>query len=75
MKEDVLLNEQDFRNTLSREELEQRGFIIPFKILDFDVLERLNRYSMEFEKTWDELINAALVKFMDDIEAVHSLRN
>ena len=70
----VLLYERDFRKTLSREELEQRGFILPFKILDFDVLERLNRCSMEFEKTWDELINAALVKFMDDIEAVHKLR-
>ena len=69
-----MLYEHDFRKTLSREELEQRGFIIPFKILDFAVLERINRYSMEFEKTWDELINAALVKFMDDIEAVHKLR-
>ena len=66
--------ERDFRNTLSLEELEQRGLIVPFKILDFEILERLNRHSMEFEKTWDELINAALVKFMDDIEAVHKLR-
>ena len=68
------MDEQDFRGTLTPEELERRAFIIPFKVYDFAVLERLNRYSTEYEKTWDELINRALVKFMDDIEAVHSLR-
>ena len=68
------MDEQDFRKTLTKEELERRAFIIPFKVCDFALLERLNHYSTEFEKTWDELINAALVKFMADIEAVHSLR-
>ena len=69
------MDEQDFRASLSKEELERRAFIIPFKVSDFTLLERLNRYSTEFEKTWDELINAALIKFMDDIETVHSLRS
>ena len=66
--------EQDFRKTLTRAELEARGFIVPFKVYDFAILERLDKHSMEFEKTWDELINAALVKLMDDIEVVNRLR-
>ena len=48
--------EQDFRKTLTREELEARGLIVPFKVYDFATLERLDKYSMEYEKTWDELI-------------------
>jgi hypothetical protein len=68
------MDEQDFRKTLSKEELEQRAFIIPFKVYDFATLEKLNHYSTEYEKTWDELINVALEKFIKDIEAVHSLR-
>jgi len=68
------MDEQDFRRSLSKEELEQRAFIIPFKVTDFDLLERLNHYSSEFEKTWDELINVAIIKLMDDIEAIHNLR-
>jgi len=66
--------EQDFRKTLTREELEQRAFIIPFKVYDFAVLERLNTCSMEFEKTWDDLINAAIVKLLDDIAIIKRLR-
>ena len=66
--------EQDFRKTLTRAELEARGFIVPFKVYDFAVMERLDKCSMEFEKTWDELINTALVKFMDDMEIVQRLR-
>ena len=66
--------EQDFRKTLTQAELEARGFIVPFKVYDFATLERLDKYSMEFEKTWDELINTALVKLMDDIEIVKRLR-
>jgi hypothetical protein len=68
------MDEQDFRAQLTQEELERRAFIVPFKVYDFSVLERLNKYSTEFEKTWDELINCALEKFMDDIEAIHNLR-
>jgi len=68
------MDEQDFRNTLSKEELERRAFIIPFKVCDFILLERLNQYSTEFEKTWDELINVALVRLMSDIEDINSLR-
>ena len=52
--------EQDFRKTLTREELEQRAFIVPFKVYDFAVLERLNTCSMEFEKTWDDLMSMTL---------------
>ena len=66
--------EQDFRKNLSREEIEARGLIVPFKVFDFDVLQRLDKYSMEFEKTWDELINTAILKLMDDIETVKRLR-
>ena len=66
--------EQDFRKTLTREELEQRAFIIPFKVYDFAVLEQLNTCSMEFEKTWDDLINTAIVKLLDDIATIRHLR-
>ena len=69
------MDEQDFRTTLTKEELEQRAFIVPFKITDFSVLEQLNRYSTELEKTWDELINAAITKLLNDIAYVHNLRN
>jgi len=69
------VDEQDFRASLTKEELERRAFIIPFKVCDFALLEKLNHYSTEFGKIWDALINAALKKFMDDIETVHSLRD
>ncbi len=68
------MDEQDFRATLSKEELERRAFMIPFKVTDFALLERLNHYSTEFDKTWDELINSALIKFMDDIETIHKYK-
>ena len=68
------MDEQDFRKTLSKEELERRAFIIPFQVNDFTLLERLNHYSTELEKTWDELLNIALIRFIEDIEAIHSLR-
>jgi len=68
------MDEYDFRKSLSREELEKRAFIVPFKVYDFALLEQLNQYSMEFGKNWDELINAALTKFIDDIKAIHNLR-
>ena len=64
------MDEQDFRALLSKEELEQRAFIIPFKVYNFATLERLNHYSKELDKTWDELINSAIVKFLKDIEGV-----
>ena len=68
------MDEYDFRKTLTKDELERRAFIVPFKVTDFSVLEKLNHYSVEFGKNWDELINAAIEKFLDDIELVHSLR-
>ena len=68
------MDEQEFRATLTKEELEKRAFIIPFKVHDFATIERLNRYSVEFGKTWDILINAALERFMDDIDMVQELR-
>ena len=68
------MDEQEFRATLSREELEKRAFIIPFKVYDYTILERLNKYSVELGKSWDILINAALVRFMDDIDMVQDLR-
>jgi len=68
------MDEKEFRATLTPEELEQRAIIIPFKLTDIDLLERLNQYSAELSKTYDELINAALVRFFDDIEAISRLR-
>jgi hypothetical protein len=66
--------EQDFRKSLTKEELENRAFIIPFKVYDFDLLQRLDKYSMEFEQEWDVLINTAIIKLLDDIDTVRSLR-
>ena len=68
------MDEKDFRASLSKEELEQRAFIIPFKIYDVAMLERLDYYSTTLEKTWDELINAAIVKLINDMVYVHGLR-
>ena len=68
------MDELAFRAMLSKEELEKRAYIIPFKVYDFSTLEVLNRYSAELGKTWDELINASIEKFMADIEAIHRLR-
>ncbi len=68
------MSELDFRNTLTPEQLEARAFIIPFKVYDFSLLEQLNRYSLEYEKEWDVLINTAIKRFLDDIEAVRLLR-
>ena len=69
------MDEQDFRTSLTKEELERRAFLIPFKVTDFTMLEQLNRYSTELEKTWDELINAAITKLLSDIAYVHNLRH
>ena len=69
------LDEKDFRATLTKEELEQRAFIVPFKVLDFELLERLNHYSNEFERPFDYLINIAIRKLLDDIRIVHNLRH
>ena len=66
--------EQDYRKKLSQEELESKGLIVPFKVLDYAILQRLDKCSMEFEKTWDELINTAIIKLLDDIETVKRLR-
>ena len=69
------MNEQGFRAQLTKAELEARAFIVSFKIMDFELLERLNRYSEELNRTLDELINFSIQKLMDDIEAVHNLRD
>ena len=68
------MDEKEFRATITPEELEKRAFIIPFKVLDPDILEKLNRYSSEFSKPYDNLINLALSRLFDDIEAVAYLR-
>jgi len=69
------LDEKDFRATLTKEELEERAFIIPFKVWDIELLERLNHYSNELERPFDYLINMAIRKLMDDIKLVHNLRH
>ena len=69
------MNEQDFRAQLTKEELEARAFIVSFKVTDFELLERLNRYSDELNRTFDELINISIERLLDDIETIHSLKN
>ena len=69
------MDERTFRQSITKEELEKRAYIIPFKVYDVETLENLSRYSEEFQKTWDDLINAAIKKFISDIEAVHRLRH
>ena len=68
------MDEKEFRATLTPEELEKRALIIPFKLTDIDLLEKLNQYSAEFSKTYDELINIALVRLFNDIDTITRLR-
>ena len=68
------MDEKEFRATLTPEELEKRALIIPFKLTDIDLLEKLNQYSAEFSKTYDDLVNIALVQLFGDIEAISRLR-
>jgi hypothetical protein len=68
------MDEMEFRATLTPEELERRAFIVPFKVYDPAVLERLYRASQEYAKTYDELINAAIVSFLDNVDTVQLLR-
>ena len=68
------MDELTFRASLSKEELEKRAYIIPFKVYEFSTLALLDKYSQELGKTWDELINAAIAKFVSDIETVRKLR-
>ena len=68
------MDELEFRATLTSEELEARAFIMSFKVYDPAVLERLLRCSEDFTKSFDELINLAIVKFLDDIDTVQQLR-
>ena len=69
------MNEQDFRAHLTKAELEARAFIVPFKVMNFELLERLNRCSEELDRTFDELINLSIQRLMDDIETIHNLKN
>ena len=68
------MDERAFRQSLSKEELEKRAHIISFKVFNFETLELLNKYSEELGKTWDELINAAIEKLAEDIEAIRKLK-
>jgi predicted DNA-binding protein len=68
------MDEKEFRATLSKEELEQRAFILSFKVTDIELFERLNQYSAELSKPYDYLINTALTRFFNDIDAIWSLR-
>ena len=47
---------------------------IAVKIYDFDTLESLNQISEELEKTWDEVINYALEKFIKEVYTVKELK-
>ena len=69
------MDERDFRATLSKEELEKRAFIVPLKVYDPAVFERLEHYSTTLNITYDELINAAIVKLVSDMIFIHNLRD
>lgn len=47
---------------------------ITVKVYDFDTLESLHQVSGELEKTWDEVINYALEKFLKEIYTVKELK-
>jgi hypothetical protein len=47
---------------------------IAVKIYDFDTLESLNQVSEELEKTWDEVINYALEKFLKEIYSMREIK-
>ena len=68
------MDEKEFRETLTLDELKQRAFIIPFRVIDLEVWEKLNQYSAEFSKTYDSLINTALTRLFNDIDAITRLR-
>jgi hypothetical protein len=68
------MNEKEFRATLTKEELEKRSLIIPFKLTDITLLEKLNQYSAELAKPYDYLVNTALTRLFDDIEIINRLR-
>ena len=53
------MDEKEYRATLSKDELAQRELMIPFKLNDIGILEKLNQYSTEFSKANDELIGIA----------------
>ena len=68
------MDERDYRNSLTKEELEARQYIITVKVKDFELMERLNLLSQEMDKTWDELINSAIEKMLSDIMFIRKLR-
>jgi len=70
---DVDLDERNTKTSQAKEELKQRTAVQPPHIIDFHLLERLNRYSAEFQRPLEELLNTALLKFMDDIEQFRNL--
>ena len=67
--------EQDFRATLTPEELEKRGLILPFKIYDITIFEKICKYSDEWEQTFDVIINTALKRLLRDVEEIWALRS
>lgn len=48
---------------------------IAVKIYDFDTLESLNNVSEDLSKTWDEVINYALEKFLKDFYVMKEIKN
>jgi hypothetical protein len=68
------LDEREFRKVLSKEELEERAIIVPVKITDIKILEKLLILAEEMDKSFDEIAKIALEKLFYDINVVHSLR-
>lgn len=48
---------------------------ITVKIYDYYILESLNNVSEDLGKTWDEVINYALEKFLKDFYVLKEIKN
>jgi len=69
------VDEKEFKAFFNQKDLDQKSLTISFEICDFNVLQRLDHYSTTLDKTWEELINAAIIKLIGDISYVHGLRH
>lgn len=68
------MDEFEFREQLTKEELTERGVSLPVKIVDIMVLKKLISLSEEYSRTFDEIVLIALNKLFHDIEVVRGLR-
>ena len=48
---------------------------ISVNINNFEILSELNQKAQELNRSWDELINVAIERLLNDIDALRQLRN